>query len=483
VARAVLAESLVLAVAGGALGVLLAQAGVAAFLRFVPPDMPRVAEVALNARVLAILAVGSLCIGIAAGLTPALRQSTHDLASHSRGSGATQSRGGLRLRMSLVASQIALAAVLGVGATLLFRSFVNVATADPGFRAEGLTSFTAFTKRPGPQPAATWQVWDELLDDVRAVPGVDVAAASNLPFQSPDWAPAIQLEGDPPTSRRPAGAGYVVSPGFFDVMGMRIVEGRAFSQRDDAAAPRVVIANRAFAREHFPNGNAIGERIRVWDDEGALAEREIVGVVDNTVQARVEDGVLPALWFPYAQVEWPQLRIVVRSDRDAASLAADLRTASRRFNPITPAPAIERITDRMRTARTAPRFHAMLFVAFSSVAVLLAAIGLYGTLAHSVGRRSRELGIRMAVGADRSRIFALVMRQGLGVVAAGLAIGLAGAAVVTRFLRSYMFGVGTLDAATFAMTALLLTAVGAIAIARPARRATGIDPARSLREQ
>ncbi len=483
VARTVLVESLVLALAGGALGALLAAAGVEAFVRLVPSSMPRLGEVALNGRVLAITAIGSICVGIVAGMVPALRQSSHDLAIHSRSIGATQPRAGLRLRMSLVALQVALAVVLGVGASLLFRSFLNIATADPGFEPRGVITFTGFLKRPGFQTAVPWQLWDDLLTEARAARGVTAEATSALPFQPPDLAPAFQLWEDPATMRRPAGAGYVVTPGYFELMGIAVLEGRAFDQTDGPNGRRVVIANRAFAREFFGSSDAVGRRIRLWNFDGSLAEADIVGVVANTVQARVEEGMLPALYFPYMQVGWPQVNVVLRSQREPTSLAADLRAAALRFNPIAPAPPIERLTDRVRVSLTEPRFQAMLFVSFASVAVLLAAIGLYGTLAHSVGRRARELGIRMAVGADRPRIFAMVMRQGLTVVACGLVIGIAGATLVTRFLRSFLFGVGVLDPLTFAMTAALLTLIAALAIVRPAGRATGIDPARSIRSE
>jgi putative ABC transport system permease protein len=480
VARSALVESLVLALAGGAVGLLLAWGGVTAFVRFVPESMPRLGEVALNGRIVVIGVIGSLLVGAAAGLLPALAQSDRTLRLQ-RSARLTASRSGVRLRMMLVAAQLGLAAVLGVGASLLFRSFVNVAAADPGFEAENVTTFAMPLKRPGGQALEAWRSWDELVDHVRGPSGLPVAAASNLPFQAPNWAPSFQLWEDEPTSRRAAGAGYVMTPDYFDVMRIPLEEGRVFSSADGPSTRAVTIANRAFADAFFAGRDAIGQRIRVWNEDGGRTEVEIVGVVGNTVQTRVEEGTLPALWFPYTQVEWPIVHVVVRSDRDATALAADLRAAAARFSPSVPRPAIERVTDRIRDARTEPRFRALLFLSFASVALLLAAVGLYGTLAHAVSRRTRELGIRMAVGADRRRIFGMVLGEGTRVIVLGLSFGILAAALVTRVLRGFLFGVEPLDVATFAASAALMLVVGGLATLSPARRATGVDPMDSLR--
>jgi putative ABC transport system permease protein len=442
--------------------------------------MPRLAEVSLNGRILGISVLGSILVGLVAGLVPAMRQSGREATAH-RTVGSTEPRSGLRLRLSLVAAQLALAAVLGVGATLLFRSFVNVATTDPGFDPNGLASFATGLKRPGAEQLAAWQSWDELLANVRAVPGIEAAATSNLPFQSPDWAPSIQLLEDPENARRPAGAGYVVTPGYFRVLGIPLLEGRAFAETDGPTGINVVIVNRAFEHEFFDGRSAVGQGIRIWGDDGALTQLEIVGVVGNTVQERVEDGDRPALYFPYRQTDWPFVQVVVRSERDATTFAAGLRDAARRFNPVVPTPDIVRVTDRIRMTRTEPRFQAALFLSFAGIAVLLAAVGLYGTLAHAVGRRTREMGIRMAVGADGRSIRTMVLREGMLVFAAGLGVGLIAAAMLTGLLRGLLFGVQPIDALTFLATSALLTLIAALAVYRPARRATRVDPMQSLR--
>jgi putative ABC transport system permease protein len=496
VARVVLMESVTLAMCGGVLGILLAWGGVATFVRLVPATMPRLGEIAINGRILLVSALGSIAIGVAAGIVPALHQSGRNLALHVKAAGASLSKSGLRMRMSLVAAQLGLAVVLGVGASLLFRSFVNVMLTDPGFDADGVTTFSISLKKPGMERLQTWQMWDELLAEVEKVPGATSSAVSNVPFQSPDWAPAIQLRDDPPSVHRNVPAGYVVKPGYFELMRMRIIDGRGFDESDGPMGRRVVVVNRTFARTFFGTRSAVGERIRSWGDDGVGlslgpslgpqlggSEMEIVGVVADAVQARVEDGPLPALYIPYTQATWPFVRVVVRSDREPGSLAEDLRAAARRFNPIVPMNDMDRMQTRIRDSRTEPRFRAYLFASFAAIAVLLAAIGLYGTLAHAVGRRTKELGIRMAVGADRRRIFAMVIGEGMRVFGAGLVLGIAGAVLTTRFLRGLLFGVGAMDSVTFAGTAMLLALIALLSILRPARRATAVDPMRSLRAE
>ena len=486
IARAMMAESVILSFAGGALGALIAWGGVAAFLKLVPPTMPRLGEIALNGRVLAACGSGSLVLGVATGLVPALRQGAYDPVTASRSGTSTTARAGVRLRMTLVAAQLALAAVLAVGASLLFRSFVNIVADDPGFDPQQLVTFSVITKRPGPQPVTAAATWDEVLADVAAVPGVTAAAASNVPFEPSGWMPAIQLRDDPPTLRRTGTAGYVVTPDYPEVLRIPRLAGRAFTRADGASSRQVALVNEAFVRRFLGGGAAVGTTIRVWSEHfgpetASLTEREIVGVLANTTQARSEDGDLPAVYVPYAQIDWPLMNVVVRSERAVGSLAPELQAAVRRFNPIVPPPAIEAFTDRTRVARTEPRFRTTLFLGFASISIVLAAIGLYGTLAHAVGRRTHELGIRIAVGADRTRLFAMVVRQGMGVFAIGLAAGLVGAGFLTRFLRGFLFGVGTLDPLTFAGTAALLGLVALTAILRPARRATTVDPVRCLR--
>jgi putative ABC transport system permease protein len=478
-----LIEGVVLAAAGGAVGVVLALGGVEAFLRLAPSTLPRLADVAVNPRILGVTGLVSLGTGLLVGLLPALRLTGHDMASVLREGMATTAGGaGIRLRTALVAGQLSLALVLGVGASLLFNSFIRVATVDPGFQPDHLSSFWLPLKRPNAVPGETSaQAWDALLAEISTVPGTEgVAVASNLPFQPPHWAPSVVLQGDPPDYRRTGVAGYIVTPNYFDVVGIPVVAGRSLTPADRSGTAAVAVVNEEFARAHLGGRNPIGTPIRFREGD-AYTEVEIVGVVGNVVQTRAEEGWQPAVYVPYTQMDWTFVLVAVRSDRDPDGLLPDLRRAAARFSPAVPITNLGDMRSRIRSVQTEPRFRAILIGSFALVAVLLAAIGLYGSLAYAVTRRSRELGIRMALGADPVGIVRLVLGQGLAVTAAGLALGLAGAAALSRLLRRLLFEVGTLDLASFAVAVLVLAAAALLAIVVPARRATAVDVVRSLR--
>ncbi len=479
--RGLLAESVLLAAGGGALGILFSYVGIGAFLRFSPSSLPRLGEVAVNSRILAISAIASLAIGVVVGIIPAFRLTRGNLATRIRGNaGTTLAPTGARLRTVLVAAQLALALVLGVGASLLVNSFLRVRAVDPGFRSDQLTVFSMPMKRPGAGDLPMWQDWDELLTEIRSVPGIEaVDASSNLPFQQPNWGPRVLLPEDPPEFDRSGIAGYVVTLNFFETMGIPLVRGRSFGPRDGPDGARTVIANEEFVRMHLDGRAALGSSIRFGDE--AETNLEIVGVVGNVIQTRAEEGSRPAVYVPYTQMEWPVAHVAVRSDRDTGSLAGDLRRAAARFSQFVPVQDLGPIRSRIGSVRTEPRFNALLLGSFAGVALLLAGVGLYGTMAHSVGRRTRELGIRQALGADRTDIFRMVLREGLIVSGAGLLTGFAGALILTRFLERFLFEVGTMDMPTFLAAAAVLSIVILLAMIRPAHRATRVDLLGSLR--
>lgn len=483
--RGLMLESLGLAVAGGVLGTGLAYGGVGLFLAWAPSSLPRLEEVSVNLRILVMCGIVSILIGGLMGLAPAVRLTGRDLASPIRRLSATATGARGSSRGGLVTVQLALAVMMSVGAGLLLNSFLRLRTVDPGFQANDLTAFSLPLKRPdAPRGEEVWEAWDRLLREVRGVPGLDgVAAASNLPFESPNWAPWVLLPGEADDHRRSGIAGYVVTPGFFSVMGARLIAGRDLAVTDGPEAASVVIVNRAFVREHLDGRDPIGLTLRFRDDGDTIRELEVVGVVDDVVQTRAEDGKQPAVYVPYTQAVWPMAEVVVRSGRALETLAPELREAAARFSRYVPVRRLSTMTARMGSARTEPRFRAMLIVAFAVVTVSLAAIGLYGTLAHAVGRRTRELGIRMALGADRSGIYSLVVRYAAGITGLGLLVGLAGAASLTRYLQSFLFGVESLDPVTFGMAAALLLIVAVLATLAPALRATRVDVVGSLRSE
>ncbi|MEZ4412434.1 MAG: FtsX-like permease family protein [Gemmatimonadales bacterium] len=245
----------------------------------------------------------------------------------------------------------------------------------------------------------------------------------------------------------------------------------------------VVIVNEAFVRMHMGEVDPIGSTLRMRVDDDSLSELRIVGVVGDVVQTRAQEGMLPAVYVPYTQAEWPVAEVIVRSASDFATLAPALRQAAARFSPYVPPRSLRSMRSRISDVRTEPRFQMLLLMSFASVAMLLAAVGLYGSLAHSVGRRTREMGIRMALGAQRGRIFELVLRQGLAITAMGLAIGVTAALLMARFIRAFLFGVEPLDVTSFAGALAVLGLAATLAILVPARRATGVDVVRSLKAE
>ncbi len=483
ITRHLLAESVLLALGGGALGALLATGGVAAFVRFVPGSMPRLAEVTVDVRVLAACALASLVVGVVTGLVPALRFGARDVSEALKlGAGRTVASGGGRSRLVLVSGQLALALILAVGATLLFESFLRVRSVDAGFDPSELVTFSMPLKTPTSGDGPAWVAWDDLLREVRAVPGIQATAGSNLPFQSPNWAPSILLPGEPLETRRSGIAGYVVTPGYRDVLGIPLLEGRDLAAADGADAEPVALVNAAFAREVLDGAPAVGRTIRFRGDDGEPEDVRVVGVVGDVVQTRAEEPKGPAVYVPYTQTEWSySAHVAVRTDRSLASLSPELRQAVARFFPAYPIRDLNTMRARIGSTRTEPRFQALLLISFAAVALLLAAVGLYGSLAHMVGRRTREMGIRMVLGADPGDIVGLVLRHGGIAVGIGLAAGLAGALAVTRFLRGFLFEIGAFHVPAFLWAGLLLGGLAALAVVGPARRALRVDLVESLR--
>ena len=488
VVRLLLGEAGLLAVAGGAIGLALAYAGVGAFLRLAPPTLPRLSAVAVDVRVLVLALAATIVTGIAAGLVPAFgflrRNAWEGLQTGARAVADPASR----VRTVLVGAQLALAMVLLCGAGLLFTSFMRIRSADPGFEAGGLIVMSEGPSRTMIRivPGTMHRRWDPVLAAQAAVPGVlSVAGTSNVPFQAPTWAPRILLPGDGPEVVREGIVGYAITPGYLETMGIDLVTGRAFGGEDGPDAERVVLVNEAFARTQLDGLDALGMTI-TRDYEIGDAAREpismrIVGVVENVVQTRAEDGPRPAVYLPYTQAPmyplsqwWP----VVRTNRAAEEVIPELRTAlaGTEFTPEN----VSTMADRAGVAQITPRFQSMLIGAFAFVALLLAAAGLHGSLAHTVRRRQREIGIRMALGADRASVLHMVMRQGMRLSVIGLGLGLLGTLAMSRVLASFLFDMQPRDPPTLLGTAVILLLVCAAACFAPARRATAVDPMKVL---
>jgi predicted permease len=452
-----------------------------------PASIPRLDEVAINGRVLFVSAAVSLGTGLFAALWPALRLvRSANLGTGMRDVGTTAvTAAGSRLRLSLVIGQLAAAVVLGVGASLLMNALVQVSHRDLGFEPQGLTTIAVPMKQPGMQGTTPAVLWDRAVFEVQAVSGIaHVAAASDPPFADSSWAPWLSLPGDAPGSRRAGVMAFVVTPGFVETVGASLMAGRDFSAADSGEAEPVVIVNQAFVSPHLAGRSPLGSVVLVRN-EGSDTDtpRKIVGVVADIVQRRLEDAVAPALYVPHHQVPWPfTLNLLVSSERTGPVFSDELRRAVGRFSPSVPITAMYPLTAPMERTLVEPKFRAGLFASFAGVSMLLAVIGLYGSLSHTVGRRSRELGLRMALGADRRSIFSMVLRQGAMVAGLGLSLGLAGAVLMARTLQGFLYGASPLDPLTFAATALALGVVALLAALSPARRAARVDVMTSLRE-
>jgi putative ABC transport system permease protein len=491
VVRLLLGEASILAVTGGTVGVLLAYLGVGSFVRFAPPTIPRLDTVAVDARVLLVALAAVIGVATTAGLIPAAGFLRRGAWEGLQAGGRAVSDPASRIRTVLVGGQLALAMILLCGAGLLFSSFMRIRAADPGFEPTGLVVMS-------PAPAGAVQIsranigefyrrWDPVLSAQAAVPGVrSVAGTSGIPFLAPTWAPRILLPGDASDVAREGIAGYAITPDYLQTMGIEVVSGRGFRPEDGAGAEQVALVNEAFVRTQLGGGDAVGVVV-TRDPDGGLGgaptpvAMRIVGVVEDVVQTRPEDGPRPAVYVPYSQagpMQLVQWWSVVRTDRAADDVIPELR-ASLAGTQVR-AEDVTTMSERIAVARVTPRFQSMMIGAFAFVALLLAAAGLHGSLAHTVRRRQRELGIRIALGADRNSVLRMVMSQGMRLSAIGLVLGLVGTLALTRVLASFLFDMQPWDPPTLLGVAIILLLVCAAACLAPARRATAVDPVKVL---
>ena len=484
-ARQLVTENVLLALAGAALGVLLAVWGKNAMLALVPGDLPRADDVVVDGRVLLAALVAAVTAGAVFGVAAAAAGVRGDLArglSGSRGAIGAQGRAGRRL---LVGGEVALTLMLLIGAGLLARSFLRLQRVAPGFDPHGaLTAGVLMPignrfdqEREGPAWSAFFNGYVERL---RALPGVRAAGAvSSLPLTGAVESTGYSVEGEPPQRSREQSAEYaVITSGYFRAMAIPMVAGRDFDARDRREAPGVVIVSRAFARRHWPRESAIGKRIKLgFGPDGS----EIVGVVGDVKQTSLAATAVPAIYLPAAQFPYPFMSVVVRTAGEPGALAPALR---REIAALDPAVAMHdvRTLDAVFTKSLAQqRFGLVLLGFFALTATGLAVVGVYGVIAHAVAQRTQEIGVRMALGARPRDAFRLVLGEGLRLTAAGLAAGLLGAYALSRFLSGLLYGVSATDAATFAAVTALLGAVALLASYVPARRATRVEPMVALR--
>ena len=440
---------------------------------------------------LAFSLAASVGAGVLFGTVPALQASRVDLV-RALNEGAPQMGGGFRFRRGtrtrsvLVVAEVALALMLLVGAGLLVRSFVTLATVDPGFDPTNV--LTAELNLPRSQYSDTTManvLFDQVLERTAARPHVDaVGLVSSLPLTPGESLIAFQIQGRAaPTSREDMTSArpQLVSPGYLDAMGLRLLAGRFVTDQDTESSPRAFVVNEAFASAYFPGEEVVGQRLNL----GPGGPTEVVGVVGDVHHRGLDSRPQPELYFSYRQSLLgrgvPRVSIVARTTGDPLALVPFLRQDILDLDPYLPIDNVMTMEARLSSSVAQPRFYALALGVFAASALALALVGIYGVLAYTVSRRGREIGLRMALGADGGRIRNLVIRQGELLVGVGVAVGLAGAFVTTRALESLLFGVTTLDLPTLIVMPALLVLVALVACYLPARRATRVDPMDALR--
>jgi putative ABC transport system permease protein len=488
VIRQLLTESTLLALAGGGLGLLLAAWGVDLMTKLLPQDFPRLREIGLDWLVLGFTLSASVLTGVLFGLAPALqsvKMVIHETLKESA-RGAAGNWRQRRLGHLLIVAEVALSFVLLVGAGLLLRSFLQLQAVNAGFTPQQVLTARLSPSGSGYRGDPAYiNYYQRVIERVSAIPGVEAVGAINtLPLSKGPTA-GYRVEGRPPlTPDKWPGANYrCVSPGYFHALNIQIVQGRAFTERDSAEAPLVMIVNQALARRDFPGENPIGKRINLGntDRNGQPVWFEIIGVAANVRSLDLIEEPLPEFYLSSLQDTFSEMSLVIRAAVDLASLPGAVRQAAAEVDRTQPVSKIETMEQIVSEAVSQPRFNLFLLGLFGGLALLLSAAGIYGVTAYSVAQRSPELGIRMALGAQPHDVLKLILGQGLRLIAGGIVLGLAAAFALTRLMSTLLFGVSATDPSTFAAIALLLTLVALLACWIPARRATKVDPMIALR--
>jgi len=487
--RQLLTESTLLALCGGAVGLLLAQWGVDLLLALSPDDIPRLQEVRIDGRVLGFTLLISMLCGILFGLAPALQSAKLNLNESLKEGGRSNSEGGSRrrLRDMLVVTEIALSLVLLIGAGLLIRSFVKLQGVSPGFNASHiLTMDLSLSRSKYPDATHTTAFYRQALEKIEALPGVESAAISlSLPPNYLEVTDSFSIETHPapPGESLPDVPIVFISPKYFSTLGVPLLRGRAFTDADKDGAPGVTIINETLARQYFGDENPIGQRMKVGGSERDNQWMEIVGVVGNVRYTGLDAKEEPAYYLPHPQASWRSMYVVVRTAGNPLDLAPSIRNQVWSLDNDLPVAQVRTMEQLLAESVAQPRFRTLLLGIFAAVALLLAAVGIYGVISYSVSQRRHEIGIRMALGASRTDILRLVVGQGLKLAVIGTALGLAGAYGATRLLETLLFGVSTTDAVTFLGISGFLMVIAGLASYVPARRATRVDPMVALRHE
>jgi putative ABC transport system permease protein len=490
--RLLLTESVLLGVLGGAFGLLLAAYGIEALTKINPEAIPGRPQITVDGFVIAFTFGMSLITGVLFGLAPAWQATGTDLNQALR-EDSRSATGASRLKLirsGLVVVEVGLSLVLLVGAGLLLQSFWKLLHVNPGFRPENVA--TCSVNLPPVKYPGEWQQADffrRALDEARALPGVQAAGfATSLPFSGSRGSSSFSIDErpTPPGADSPAADRHQVAPGYFQAIGIPLLEGRDFSDADDRSHPGVIIINETAAKRYWPDENPIGKHLTIGMPQemklyGKAVSREIIGIVGNVKHEELKADFQPELYIPMLQLPSAGMTLVVRSQAAADSLISGMRSAVLSVDKDQPIRRAQLLQTMIARSLAPQRFVTMLLMLFAGIALLLAGVGIYGVMSYTVAQRTHEIGIRIALGAQATDVLRMVIGQGMRLAALGLALGLVAAIVLTRLMQSLLFNISASDPLTFAAIALLLTGVALLACYLPARRAVKVDPLVALR--
>jgi putative ABC transport system permease protein len=483
-----LLEGFLLALLGAIGGLLIAWWSLDILRVFGPQDVPRLGEIAINGQVWLFTFVAAVGSTLLFALIPALQVTRPNVNQSlqeggSRGAVGPESH---RLRGLLVISQVALSLLLLAGAGLLIKSFANLRATKPGFEpSNAVTLHLVMPRVKYSDPNQYRQFFAQVMPKFAAIPGVEVAgAAMPMPFSGNDRGSAFTIAGQPPLppGSHPVASHLTITEDYFRAMKTPLLAGRAFNSHDSQDSMPVAIVNEAFARRFLNGGNAIGQQIILDQADNKTTTLEIVGVVASSRHDTLAVEPLPELYVPHAQDPSRRMDVVLRTSKaELAGLQSAFRSVVHEFDKDIYIPKLETLEQRVGTTLAQPRFNMMLLGTFAAVAMVLAAIGIYGVIAYGVAQRTKEIGIRMALGAQRSDMLRMVLRQSLTIVGIGLVVGLISALAMTRLMATLLYGVGANDMSIYAIVLLLLGTAALLASYFPARRAMNVDPLVALR--
>jgi putative ABC transport system permease protein len=484
--RQLLTESVILSALSGLLGLLLAYGGVKLLLALTPSEVPRLHEIGLHVPVFLWTLAISVVTGLLFGLAPALQASRPDLntalkKSSGRNPGSFQGSG---LRNLLVVSEVAVALLLLVGAGLMTKSFLRLQQVDPGFDATNVVSMNIALPTSKYREQQLNIFYDQLFERIRNLPGVkSVGGINPLPLSGSNVSKSVLVEGAPVVALtdRPSVGVRVVTPGYFQTMSIPVLKGRAFTEQDRDNTPNVILVNEELANRFWPNQDAVGKRLDFEEDSGKQVWREIVGVVGNVKHKALATEIMPEAYFAYKQGPENFMGLVVRTASDPVSMIPAIRNQVLSIDKDQPVSDIMTMDQRLAKSVASSRFVMLLLGGFSILALGLAAVGIYGVMSYLVTQRTQEIGVRMALGAQKRDVLKLVVGKGMVLAIVGLAIGLVASLALTRLMRSLLFEVTPTDWLTFVITSVVLLTVALLACYIPARRATKVDPLVALR--